>query len=59
MKIKVIYSLKLWILIKKQDRRIQRKSKRKNIFLKTNMYFLRIEKEFLMLLKYFQLKLKL
>ena len=51
MKIKVIYSLKLWILTKKQDGRIQRKSKRKNIFLKTNMYFLRIEKEFLMLLK--------
>ena len=31
---------------KKQDRKTQRKSKRKNIFLKSYMHFLRVEKEF-------------
>ena len=44
---------------KKQDHKIQRKI-RKKVFLKTHKHFLRVEKEFLMLLKakYFQLKLE-
>ena len=44
----------------KQDRKIQIKTKTENILLKTFMHFLRVEKEFLILLKtkHFQLKLK-
>ena len=43
-------------LREKQNRMIERKNKKKNIFLKTCMHILRIEKELLMLLKvkYFQ-----
>ena len=44
---------------KNQNSRSQRKNKRKEIFLTTYMYFLRVEKEFFMPLKakYFQLNM--
>ena len=45
---------------KNQDHRIQGNNKRRKLFLKTCMQFLRLQKEYLMILKakYFQLKLK-
>ena len=56
MNVKPIYQMKIGILEIKQDHKIKRKNKKKKLFLKTYIIFLREEKYFLMALiaEYFQ-----